>query len=142
MHCEASPPHGSARLFALRKPQRTLRRVGNIYYMDKNITSRIANFPHLSKTEPANFWQKLYRRPAPPGIRREVLIPFLAYWIQEIAYGGLKPPIRAELREIAHSLKKDPASSELLLRWQIKRGIRLLRERRGTTREVFVTSPR
>jgi hypothetical protein len=79
MHCEASPPHGSAGLFALRKPQSTLRRVRNIYYMDKNISSRIANFPHLSKAEPADFWQKLYRRPAPPGIRREVSIPFLAY---------------------------------------------------------------
>jgi hypothetical protein len=60
-----------------------------------------------------DLWQKYYREPDPAGIRKEVLIPFLSYRIQEIAYGGLNPSASAELRRIARSLKKDPGSSEL-----------------------------
>jgi hypothetical protein len=63
----------------------------------------------------------------------------LAYRIQEIAYGGLKPAIRAELRRIAQALKRNPGSSELLIRPRIKPGSRLLRQWRGETHEVFVT---
>jgi hypothetical protein len=108
--------------------------------MDKDTSNRIALLPQLSKAELADLWQELYRRPVPSRIRREVLIPFLAYRIQEIAYGGLKSSTRAELRQIARSLKKDPASSELLLRPRIKPGTRLLREWSGKTHEVFVTT--
>ena len=108
--------------------------------MDKSTSNRIAQLPQLSKAELAELWQRLYRKPAPIGFRREVLIPFLAYRIQELAYGGLKPSIRAELRQIARSLMKDPASSELLIRPRIKPGTRLLREWRGVTHAVFVTS--
>jgi hypothetical protein len=108
--------------------------------MDESTSNQIAQLPHLSKGQVGELWQKLYKRPAPPGIRREILIPFLAYRIQEIAYGGLKPATRAELRRIAQALKRNPASSELLIRPRIKPGTRLLRQWRGETHEVFVTS--
>jgi hypothetical protein len=108
--------------------------------MDKSTLRQIARLPHLSKGQLGELWQKLYKKPAPPGIRREILIPFLAYRIQEIAYGGLKPATRAELRRIAKTLKRNPASNELLIRPRIKPGTRLLRQWRGETHEVFVTS--
>jgi hypothetical protein len=108
--------------------------------MDKSTSNRIARLPLLSKAELADPWQELYRRPVPYGIRREVLIPLPAYRIQELAYGGLKPSTSAELRRIARSLQKDPASSERLVRPRIKPGTRLLREWSGKTHEVFVTT--
>jgi hypothetical protein len=107
--------------------------------MDKDISTQVAQLPDLSKGQLGELWQKLYKKPAPPGIRREILIPFLAYRIQEIAYGGLKPATRAELRRIAQALKRNPGSSELLPRPRIKPGTRLLRQWRGETHEVFVT---
>jgi hypothetical protein len=107
--------------------------------MDKDISNQVAQLPGLSKGQLGELWQKLYQKAAPPGIRREILIPFLAYRIQEIAYGGLKPATRAELRRIAQALKRNPASSELLIRPRIKPGTRLLRQWRGETHEVFVT---
>jgi hypothetical protein len=36
-------------------------------------------------------WKKLYRGAAPEGIRRELMVPCLAYKIQQNAYGPLKP---------------------------------------------------
>lgn len=71
----------------------------------------------------------------PPGIRREILIPFLSYRIQENAYGGLKPSVRTELRRIAESLKANP--SGLRGRSRIKPGSRILRRWRGEMHEVI-----
>ena len=42
-----------------------------------------------------------YRRPTPAGLRRELLVPFLSYKLQECTFGGLKPSTRVELLRIA-----------------------------------------
>jgi hypothetical protein len=83
-------------------------------------------------------WQKVYKKAAPPGIRREIMVPFLAYKIQENAFGGLKPSTRAELRRIARGLKESTASTKMKSRPRIKPGSRLLRRWRGEMHEVFV----
>jgi hypothetical protein len=67
------------------------------------------------------------------------MIPFLAYRIQEIAYGGLSPKAGAELYRIAKSIEKNGTSNEALTRPRIKTGTRLFRQWRGHTHEVFVT---
>jgi hypothetical protein len=72
-------------------------------------------------------------------MRREILIPFLAYKLQENAYGGLKPATRAELRRIARALERKSASSELSARPKVKPGTRLFRRWSGEMHEVFVT---
>jgi hypothetical protein len=72
-------------------------------------------------------------------MRREILIPFLAYKLQEIAYGGLKSSIRAELRRIARALERNSASSKLSARPKLKPGTRLFRRWCGEMHEVFVT---
>ena len=41
-------------------------------------------------------WRELFDR-EPPGFSRNYLISRLAYRIQELAYGGLKPATRAKL---------------------------------------------
>ena len=56
--------------------------------MDPVITNQIAQLRSLSRQELLNLWQKHYRRAAPQGIRRELMVPFLAYRIP-------KSPIRA-----------------------------------------------
>jgi hypothetical protein len=84
-------------------------------------------------------WQKAYGRPAPNGIRRERLVPFVAYRIQENAYGGLKPSIRCELRRISRSMERSQSSTEIILRPKNKVGTRILRQWRGELHEVVVT---
>ena len=107
--------------------------------MRANIPAQIANLHALSWQQLLDLWEKLYQRPAPNGIRRERMIPFLAYRMQENAYGGLRPSTRSELRRIARSLGRSTASTELILRPRIKLGTRILRQWRGETHEVVVT---
>lgn len=107
--------------------------------VDKRTSGKIAQLSRLSTAQLQDLWLKLHRKPAPAKLRREFLVPFLAYRIQENAYGGLKPATHAELRSIARSLERDPTSGETLPRRHIKPGTRFLREWRGESHEVFVT---
>ncbi len=84
-------------------------------------------------------WVTVYRRTAPQGIRREILVPFLAYRIQENAYGSLKPTALAGLRRIARALDRSGTSNGRVVRPRFKTGTRLFRQWRGQTHEVFVT---
>jgi hypothetical protein len=107
--------------------------------MAAQIPDQIAKLRALSRSELLDLWQKLYKKPAPRGIRREIVVPFLAYKIQENAYGGLKPKVVAELHRIAKALDKNRASTDQPIRTRLKTGTRLFREWRGHTHEVFVT---
>ena len=107
--------------------------------MDPDIPAQIAQLAAFSRQQLLELWQKLYRRAAPQGIRRELMVPFLAYRIQENAYGGLKPSTRSELRRIARNLEESPASARLRSRPRIKSGTRIFRDWRSETHEVIVT---
>lgn len=83
-------------------------------------------------------WQEWYGKDAPSGIRRELLVPFLAYRIQEKTHGGLKPSTRAELRRVARALEKAPDSPTRISRPKPKPGTRIIRQWHGQTHEVLV----
>jgi hypothetical protein len=84
--------------------------------MNASMAGQIAQLRTLSRQQLLDMWQKLYDRAAPPGICRELLVPFLAYRMQEHAYGGLKSSARSELRRIARDLEKSAGSTRLILR--------------------------
>jgi hypothetical protein len=107
--------------------------------VENNIREQLAKLPSLTREQLLELWQKLHRRAAPPGIRRELMIPFLAYKIQENTYGGLKPSTRSQLRRIAQDLEKSAASPEFRMRRRLKSGTRIFREWGGETHEVIVT---
>jgi hypothetical protein len=107
--------------------------------MDARVGEQIAKLRTFSRGQLLEIWQKLYQRSAPPGIRRELLIPFLAYRIQERAYGGLSSSALSELRRIARSLEKSAGSTKLILRPTVKVGTRFLRGWQGETHEVIAT---
>jgi Protein of unknown function (DUF2924) len=106
--------------------------------MKPHISGQIAHLRQLSRQQLLDLWQKLYKKAISPGLRREVMIPFLAYRIQEIAYGGLKTTARSELRRVARALEKGTAS-EILNRSRLKPGTRLSRHWHGKVHEVIVT---
>jgi Protein of unknown function (DUF2924) len=107
--------------------------------MSASLAGQIAQLRTLSRQQLLDMWRQLYERAAPPGIRRELLVPCLAYRMQEHAYGGLKSSARSELRRIARDLEKSSRSTRLILRPKMKAGTRLLREWRGQTHEVIAT---
>jgi hypothetical protein len=106
--------------------------------MRADIAGQIAQLRSFSRQQLLEMWQKVYKKAASVGIRREIIVPFLAYKIQENAFGGLKPATRAELRRIARGLEESTASTKINVRPRIKPGSRLLRRWRGEIHEVFV----
>jgi hypothetical protein len=107
--------------------------------MDRDIPAQLVQLRSFSRQQLLDLWEKLYQKAAPQGIRRELLIPFLAYRIQEKAYGGMKPSTRSVLRRIARELEKSKDSPKLKVRLKAKTGTRIYREWRGETHEVIVT---
>jgi hypothetical protein len=107
--------------------------------MAPDVTAQIAELPGFSRQQLLDLWHKLYCRNAPPGIRRELMVPFLAYRLQEQAYGGLKPATRSKLLRIARALEKAPSKNQLILQPGTKPGTRIFRHWRGESHEVLVT---
>ena len=81
-------------------------------------------------------WEELFGKLPHPRLRRELLIPILAYRVQEKTYGGLKLSTRNFLRKVALEAENDKSTSPAL---QIKPGTRLLREWHGERHDVVVT---
>ena len=107
--------------------------------MDADISDQIAGLNGLSRQQLLDLWRKVYKKPAPQSLRRELLVPFIAYRMQENFYGGLKPAIRADLRSIARGADK-PKDHVAIVRPRMRPGTRLHREWRGHTHEVVVTA--
>jgi hypothetical protein len=104
----------------------------------------IATLPALDRTELAALWLKAYGHPLPAHLRREVVIPCLAYRLQERAHGGLSEKCLRELKAIAAAKPRGrrdrPALRVPSQRVRLKPGTRLLRTWRGTTHTVTVES--
>jgi len=106
--------------------------------MSENVADEISRLPALSRTGLLSLWRELFRQPAHPKLRRDLIVPLLAYKLQEKAYGGLKPSTRRRLREIAEELERD-RHAHVRSKPSIKPGTKLLRQWQDQTHEVLVT---
>ena len=104
-----------------------------------NVGGEIERLPTLSRQQLLDLWLKQYGRAAPSGVRKSLLAPFLAYRLQEKAYGGLKPSTRAELRRIARAHEKGSDRTGSSFRSRMKPGTRIVRQWKGRSIEVSVT---
>ncbi len=98
----------------------------------------LLRLPKLDIHELREEWRRLYKADASPHLSRELLIRAVAYRIQEVALGGLRPEPQRQLRQIVMELKQTGGAAIRLLRPQLKPGTRLLREWQGRTYEVMV----
>jgi len=95
--------------------------------MPDQITERVTALPKLSKTELHKLWKELFSTSPPAQVRRRLLIPILAYRLQERAFGSLTAANRGRLRQLARAFEANsnpPASSVPTVR----PGTRLVRE--------------
>ena len=106
--------------------------------MPQLLADRIAALPALKKAQLLILWGENFTKAPPSKLRKELMVPILAYRMQEKEYGGLSHSARKRLREIAKSIasekrpqKEIPAGSE--------KGTRLLRSWHGEVHEVIVT---
>ena len=104
-----------------------------------DIRAEIEGLRSLSRKQLLQKWHKVFRGAPAPSIRRELMIPFLAYKIQENVFGGLKPSTRAELRRIGRALESNTGSLKVDLQPKTKPGTRMVRHWRGKLYEVNVT---
>ena len=97
----------------------------------------LSRLPKLDIRELREEWRRLYKADASPHLSRELLIRAVAYRMQELALGGLRPEPQRQLRQIAVELRQTGAAAKRF-RPQLKPGTRLMRERQGRTYEVVV----
>jgi hypothetical protein len=97
----------------------------------------LSRLPKLDISELREEWRRLYKTDASPHLSRELLIRAVAYRLQEVDLGGLRPEPQRQLRQIATELKQT-GEGATRFRPQLKPGTRLMREWQGRTYEVVV----
>ncbi len=103
-----------------------------------DVLGRLAALKTASTPELKQQWRELFGR-EPPAFNRPYLVSRLAYRVQELAYGGLKPETRARLEALGEQLdggnvvlRRIRADSRPLA------GTKLLREHAGVEHAVTV----
>lgn len=105
------------------------------------VSAVVAALPSMTKAELVEQWEQTFSAPPSARLRRELMIPLLAYRIQETAYGGLSHAARARLRALVlqrpvreSGVTTQPGSA------LPASTARLLRSWRGEVHEVLVTA--
>jgi hypothetical protein len=107
----------------------------------EELKKTLAELPKLERSELLELWVENFGRNPAAGTRRELLVPILAYRLQERAYGGLKPETLARLRKIAFALEKNP-KAKIIDDSRLNHGTRISRSWHGVTHEVTVSGGR
>jgi hypothetical protein len=100
-------------------------------------TEALARLLTLDLGELRQQWRGLYKTPAPLNLSRELLVRAVAYRMQELSHGGLRPEPQRQLLRIARQFKETGAAT-IGTRPELKPGTRLVREWRGRTHDVLV----
>src|SRR5262252_8750099 len=87
----------------------------------------LARLPALELGELRQQWRALYKTEPSPRLSRELLLRAVAYRMQELALGGLRPERQRQLRQFAEQLKESGAT-RIGPRPELKPGTRLVRE--------------
>jgi hypothetical protein len=106
----------------------------------RNVTGcreALARLPELALSELRQQWRALYKSEASPHLSRELLLRAVAYRLQEVALGGLRPERQRQLRDIAQQFNQT-GEIRRRTRVELKSGTRLVREWQGRTYEVLV----
>jgi len=103
-----------------------------------SLSEQIATLPSLNKAQLLAIWAEHFSKDPPSGLRKELMVPILAYRMQEREFGGLSHGARRRLREVATSLNTEKPSQERADSAP-QTGTRLLRMWRGEVHEVIAT---
>jgi hypothetical protein len=97
----------------------------------------LSRLPTLEIGELRKQWRSLYKTQAPPSLSRELLLRAVAYRMQEVALGGLRPAQQRQLRQVAQQVKQTGAANTPA-RPALTPGTRLIREWQRRTHDVLV----
>ncbi len=104
-----------------------------------DITALLQELPKASLTRLRELWLEQIGREAAPELTLNVMRPVLAYRIQEKACGGLRPSTARQLEAVLRQIEPQRRVRQEASR-RFQAGTRILREWKGKTYEVTVTS--
>jgi hypothetical protein len=105
--------------------------------MPDSTAQRLASLTQLPKAALCELWKQLFKAPPPCPLRRNLMLPILAYRIQEEAFGSISAASRSRLRQLARAFEAD-AKSAIVPLPSIKAGTRLVRKWRDQVHLVSV----
>jgi DUF2924 family protein len=126
--------HGTSTRQKSDEPSSLIGQTANRHAVNKEALSRLLT---LDIGELRQQWRGLYKTQAPRNLSRELLVQAVAYRLQELARGGLRPEPQRQLRRIAQQFK-DIGAASIRARPELKPGTRLMREWQGRTYDVLV----
>jgi hypothetical protein len=106
--------------------------------LNADLIRKIATLPDLDKAQLLKVWSENFSQGPPAKLRKEIMVPVLAYRMQEREFGGLSHAARKRLKEIAQSLRKEKPSNDIPIPNQVA-GTRLIRSWHGQVHEVLAT---
>lgn len=98
---------------------------------------RISSLPGLSNIELRELWKQTFKSVAPLPMRRNLMIPILAYKIQEQGFRSLTAASRSRLRRLAQLFESDSSAAVIAVPG-VKPGTRLVRQWRNEVHLVNV----
>jgi Protein of unknown function (DUF2924) len=105
--------------------------------MPDPIAHRLTTLPKLSKTDLCELWKQLFDDSPPSHLRRHLMIPILAYRLQEQAFGSLSSASRGRLRQLARAFEAN-SNGAIPSIPALKPGTRLIRQWRDQVHLVNV----
>jgi Protein of unknown function (DUF2924) len=103
---------------------------------DPSIAAQLSSLPGLNKQALTGLWRELFETDPPTGMRKELMVQFLAYRIQEQAFGSVSGRNLSRLRQLAKAIESSCKATPQKIR--IKPGTRLIREWREEVHAVNV----
>jgi hypothetical protein len=95
--------------------------------MPDPINQRLTSLPKVTKTALREIWKELFNALPPPQLRRHLMIPILAYRLQERAFGPLPAVNRGRLRQMARAFETNSNAAVSSIP-SIRPGTRLVRQ--------------
>jgi hypothetical protein len=95
--------------------------------MPDPVEKRLAALPTMSKAELCDLWKQLFHSDPSSDLRRDLMIPILAYQVQEQAFGSLGARARERLRQLSLAFEKGSDSAVTGVP-RIRPGTRLVRQ--------------
>ena len=126
--------HGTSARQKSDEPSSSIGQTANRHVVNEEALSRLLT---LDIGELRQQWRGLYKTQAPRHFSRELLVRAVAFRMQELARGGLRPEPLRQLRRIAQAFK-ETAAATIRARPQLKPGTRLLRQWQGRSYDVRV----
>jgi hypothetical protein len=105
--------------------------------MPDPVAQHLAALPQLTKPALYDLWKQLFSASPPPKLRRDLMIPILAFRLQEQAFGSLRARARDRLHQLSVAFQKD-SDSAVPSAPQIRPGTRLVRQWRDQVHLVNV----